>query len=697
VVLDFGLARDEEEGRTITLTGALLGTPGYMAPEQTAPGAPRLDRRVDVYALGVSLFEALTLMHPFEAPTMDAAARAGLRHEPRDLRQLDPRFPKDLALIVATAMRRDRDRRFVTALALAEDLRAFRLGRRIATRPPGVVRRLRDWAALHPATASASAVAAVSLVAVLSVTLHLNTELRTALGDAHAANDRSLELVRFMIGDLTAQLSAIGKTQLLEAVAAKAAAHFETVDLDRLSPDGLATMADAWSTLGRAYELGGLRKKQYECREKAFAILERLGPGVEEDESRAALVAAFHAWRARRAQGTGRLEAGLAEYRMADARLSSISGTPHYDTTARNEHLMTLLALGMLERRLAVPGSLETIRRAKETGDRLVAEVPDNSNIRVEAENAAYQLAVSLDDEGRLTPALALAEEAARRARAFRDEHADQPFARAALADTLLRLSDLLLDSGATEAARAAAAESRDMYVELHALDPSFIRWTNFNVMAHARLVRALLAGRRVAEALEVTRVLRPLVDDARKVEAVASDPWAQTEVSSVLRTCAAAHRDAGLAAEAMEELDAAGALVEKASRAAPNELFARLAVIRQRQELAAWLCDTAPADDAAERRTRAARALALLGEADAVATAGKAGGVASVRFERDRAFILRLTARARRLGGDDAGAVTALDEAVRIRDALAARDPAYVARLADLDTLLADARAAAK
>ena len=75
VILDFGLAQDDATVRTrpLTLTGDLFGTPAYMSPEQIAAQSVRLDRRTDVYSLGVTLYECLTLKRPFEAPTREGA------------------------------------------------------------------------------------------------------------------------------------------------------------------------------------------------------------------------------------------------------------------------------------------------------------------------------------------------------------------------------------------------------------------------------------------------------------------------------------------------------------------------------------------------------------------------------------------------------------------------------------------------
>ncbi len=167
VLLDFGLAR-EVEGATLTRTGDVFGTPAYMAPEQIEGRA--CSASTDVWALGVTLYEALTLEQPFHAPTREALYRAILAEEAPDPRALDRRVPRDLAVVVATALAKEPERRYASALDLAEDLRAFQEGRPIAARPIGLAGRAWRWARREPrrAALSAALLAAVLLLAATS-------------------------------------------------------------------------------------------------------------------------------------------------------------------------------------------------------------------------------------------------------------------------------------------------------------------------------------------------------------------------------------------------------------------------------------------------------------------------------------------------------------------------------------------------
>jgi serine/threonine protein kinase len=139
ILLDFGLAREEAgEGHQLTQTGSLMGTPAYMSPEQLMAQRVRLDRRTDVYSLGVSLYECLTLRLPFEAPTVDRLYQKILATDPEDPRKINRALPEDMKVVLATAMEKDRERRYGTALDLAEEIRRIREHEPIRARPPGV-------------------------------------------------------------------------------------------------------------------------------------------------------------------------------------------------------------------------------------------------------------------------------------------------------------------------------------------------------------------------------------------------------------------------------------------------------------------------------------------------------------------------------------------------------------------------------
>lgn len=154
VVLDFGLARgDTNDGVTLTQAGDWVGTPSYMSPEQLDPRRGPVDARADVWALGVTLYEYLALQRPLDGPSRDAIVREVLDGEPVSLAARCPGLPRELAVIVQTAMERDLARRYQSAAALADDLQRFRDRKPIAAQPASALLRGRRWIEREPALA----------------------------------------------------------------------------------------------------------------------------------------------------------------------------------------------------------------------------------------------------------------------------------------------------------------------------------------------------------------------------------------------------------------------------------------------------------------------------------------------------------------------------------------------------------------
>lgn len=162
VLLDFGIATLESSDHSLTGSGVQIGTPYYMAPEQVR-GQPA-DRRSDIYALGVTLYECLTLRRPFEASSREALYHQILDAQAVPVRSLNPRIATDLQVVIETAMDMDPSRRYQTALALAEDLECLRKFEPILARPIGPWLRFRRWTQRHPVRSAVMAVATLALV-----------------------------------------------------------------------------------------------------------------------------------------------------------------------------------------------------------------------------------------------------------------------------------------------------------------------------------------------------------------------------------------------------------------------------------------------------------------------------------------------------------------------------------------------------
>jgi TolB-like protein len=150
---DFGLARLLESESTITRTLEVMGTPSYMAPEQASGETAKLTSGTDVYGLGAVLYQLLTGHPPFAGGTTYETIRLLLNTEPRQPRLWNPKVDRDLSTICLKCLEKDPQRRYSSALALAEDLECWLRHEPIRARHTGVFTRGKKWVRRNPSTA----------------------------------------------------------------------------------------------------------------------------------------------------------------------------------------------------------------------------------------------------------------------------------------------------------------------------------------------------------------------------------------------------------------------------------------------------------------------------------------------------------------------------------------------------------------
>jgi serine/threonine-protein kinase len=190
-ISDFGLARilddpTESAAQRQTRTGTILGTPSYMAPEQTEAERGKIGPAVDVYALGAILYEMLTGRPPIQGETtLDTLEQVRLQ-EPVPPRRLQPKVPRDLETICLKCLRKEPHRRYASAAALADDLRRFLEGKPILARPASVWSQGVRWARRQPALASLIAVSVLGVVSLLGSGLWFTEQLRSERDHAWA-------------------------------------------------------------------------------------------------------------------------------------------------------------------------------------------------------------------------------------------------------------------------------------------------------------------------------------------------------------------------------------------------------------------------------------------------------------------------------------------------------------------------------
>ncbi|MHC4954165.1 MAG: tetratricopeptide repeat protein [Planctomycetota bacterium] len=165
-VVDFGLARLDEDENAMTRTGDLVGTPLYMSPEQLGLGNESLDHRTDVYSLGATLFEALTLRPPHAGRNLQQVVARVARSEAPSPRHWDRSLPRDLETIVRKAIANRKETRYAHARDLAFDLRMFAAGETIRARRVGPATRLFRYARAHKVRSALAAGLLGALIAI---------------------------------------------------------------------------------------------------------------------------------------------------------------------------------------------------------------------------------------------------------------------------------------------------------------------------------------------------------------------------------------------------------------------------------------------------------------------------------------------------------------------------------------------------
>jgi serine/threonine protein kinase len=208
-ITDFGLAKCSGDGeatdpRGPTVTGEIVGTPNYMAPEQAMGPRQPVGPAADVYALGAILYELLTGRPPFTGESALATVLQVLHDEPVQVTSLRRDVPRDLEVICHECLRKEPRKRYGSALELAEDLRRFLRNEPIRARPAGPVERLWRWTRRHPLAAGILAigllgpVVALADLSLLSARLVRSNALESAAQQAELLEQANAEYTRIV-------------------------------------------------------------------------------------------------------------------------------------------------------------------------------------------------------------------------------------------------------------------------------------------------------------------------------------------------------------------------------------------------------------------------------------------------------------------------------------------------------------------
>jgi serine/threonine-protein kinase len=279
-ITDFGLAKVLDQAVGLTRSGVAMGTPSYMAPEQAEGRTKDVSPATDVYSLGAVLYELLTGRPPFQGVSAVEIVNKVVREDPEPPSRVQAGVPRDLETICLKCLEKDPHRRYASAEALAEDVRAFLAGEPIRARAAGAAERALKWARRRPGLAvlagagvlaavalliggwlfDAVAVGAMAVVCLLLGAGWYSTRLRVALRQLareHAAAQRHVERLHLLLEtthrlmsapDLDTLLGLISRTTTRLANAERATVYL----IDR-------TCKELWSRVALGENVGTIR------------------------------------------------------------------------------------------------------------------------------------------------------------------------------------------------------------------------------------------------------------------------------------------------------------------------------------------------------------------------------------------------------------------------------------------------------
>lgn len=402
-ITDFGLAKQLGSEVGQTRSGDILGTPGYMAPEQASGLVKEVGTAADIYALGAILYELLTGRPPFQGLDPMATLMDVILADPVPPRVLQPRLPKDLETITLKCLAKAAKKRYATAGDLAADLRRFLAGQPIHARPTPWWERGWKWVRRHPT------------IALLLVVLFLSSLLlgwgywsvTRAYQQRQAGLWVAQEAVQRMLSDAAEPLKEVPQTdEIRRSMLADAAILFKAIlKLEPNDAKGEEMAALAARRLGDIYREQGQVEQALEMYHAAQEKYETLLARWPAESSYLAGKASVRHGRGQLRAEEGKPAEAMAEYRAALAAFDQLAtpGFQERQTRARTANNLAVL----LRQQGQTEAAAELHRRVLAERQTMLAERPDDPSLQLDLAASAANLGVLLMAADRHTEALA--------------------------------------------------------------------------------------------------------------------------------------------------------------------------------------------------------------------------------------------------------------------------------------------------
>jgi serine/threonine protein kinase len=491
-VTDFGLARFDNEA-SLTLTGDVLGTLRYMSPEQALARRGLVDQRSDIYSLGITLYELLTLQPAFVGRDREELLQRIAQEEPTPPRRLNRALPEDLETIIQKAGAKDPAERYLTAAELADDLRRFLDGKSIRAQRPTVWERVRKWSGRHRSVVVGGAVVLAVAVAALAVSTFFiareRDDARRREQQARRAADEMYTQVAQRWWSQQPYMEQVQREFLLKALR-----FYEEFAAEKgTDPEVGLEAARAARRVGDIQHMLGDRARAAAAYEQARVRLEQLSaehPGLAGCREELANV---HNNRGNLLRDTGRLDEAVEAYRQAQKLFAELADPAPDDREglagSRNNLGMVLHALGRL------PEAEETYRHALDGFTALTREFPQVPRYQHALAGSRANLANLLRDTGRPQEAQGLYEQALAAWQKLRSDAPGMPVFMQAQAAAHSGFGILLAARGNTRAAEHAQRQALLLRERLAQDYPSVPAYRQALAASHQNLGRLLAAS----------------------------------------------------------------------------------------------------------------------------------------------------------------------------------------------------------
>jgi eukaryotic-like serine/threonine-protein kinase len=585
-ITDFGLAKRLDEDSSFSHSGAAIGTPSYMPPEQASGHSKRIDARSDVYSLGATLYAMLSGRPPFQADNPSDTCLQVIQQEPIPLRQLNPKVPRDLETICLKCLEKEPRRRYASAREYAEEIARHLRGEPIRARPVGPSERLWRWCKRKPAVSGLAASAVFLLLAGVSVSAYFAVEAGTRAKEAVIERDRAdanfqkaREAVdKYFTGVSESELLEVPGLQPLRKSLLETALRYYNgfIEQQKHNPELQNELASAYLRVAEVTKEIGTKTEALNSAGKACEILRQLLEKSPGDPGFRSRLAKSLDTLANLQFQVGKSQEAEANYQEALKISETVAREKPENPAFQNLFAEICHDLGVFKNKTArLEEAISHLHQAVKIRERLSRKNPSEYKYRQDLANDYNSLAALQMDEGRIKQSLQYHEQAVAMLAELSTRHPDILGPKRDLGSCLLVYGWALSAAGHNEEATAHFQNAVKIINELVEQNPSVTEFRN--ELAGVREGLGHLADKKakrqeaMAHFEESLRIRQQVVkDDPSKVDY-------QNDLAGSYNLIAMAQTHLGQPGKSLQNHSKAIEILERLARANPSVTEYRL------------------------------------------------------------------------------------------------------------------------